>query len=149
MSNPKPRSSIVWPSTLPLPHPDFSAITRQDWIQDPDPIYMGREAGSRTSLNTLSVKWNFSPSEFSTFSSFWEDTLWEGTARFMIPLLYPNALEDWMVRLQEWTGTWEGGRWSVEGTLELLETPIPRDLLLQKAMEETIITQELWTGDSI
>ena len=90
-----------WPSELPLPFIDYSGSAEVATIISPDTFgAIQKRSRRKQTYATISVIWKFSPSQFSTFLSFWESTLGGGTAKFSTELRYPKItdLDTWIVR---------------------------------------------------
>jgi hypothetical protein len=124
--------SIAWPSSLPVPHIDYTATAGVGTVNsDQDSLFIARRRRNSTTFPALSVKFVFTPVEYAQFRSFLRYDLFNSAAMFGIDLLWPktSAVTSWICKFRRgMTTNFENGIWTVEAVLLLyqrVEIPDP------------------------
>jgi len=124
----------VWPSTLPLPHIDYSGgPTMGALVSDRTHGRLARRRRFYPAYQNFQVQFVLTPFQHDIFRAFHLDDLGNGTSTFALELRYPknSAVTNWQVRfLGEIRSTYNDGSWMVDATICLLHPVViiePRD----------------------
>jgi hypothetical protein len=115
---------IEWPANLPLPLLDYSAQPANGTLvsEPSEAVRIARSRFQRTNA-AISVSWNFTAAEYSSFKAFYDATLGNGCAQFSLSLRYPlnSELTDWMVRfVGDYQSEYLDGTWGVRANLDVV-----------------------------
>lgn len=105
----------------------------------------GKVSAAERDLNeypVLNVGWRLSGSQLETFETFWEGTLNNGSATFILDLRYPknSAVTQWAVQfVSEYQFRMQApGRYSVEATIQLITKQFALDDRSPRVTAETV-----------
>jgi hypothetical protein len=115
---------VEWPTDLPLPLLDYSGspANRTLTSQPSEAVRVARSRFQRTNA-AISVSWNFTEAEYSSFKAFFDATLGNGCAQFSLSLRYPlnSDLTEWLVRfVGDYQSEYLDGTWGVKANLDVV-----------------------------
>lgn len=145
-----PTVDIGWPEEIPGP---LLAASGQPMpatlVSKPESALISRRRRYQNSVVTLSVSWCLGSAEMDSFETFFNDTLGNGAAQFLLELKYPytGSVSPWVCRfLGGYEQEFLEGKWMVKGRLELIRTSLS-DLAPRVGWEGFLVEQEEYESD--
>lgn len=119
-------ADISWPSTIPLPALEFQGgLVDSTLVSKSDQGLIQKRARFTPNYPALSLSWVLTPTQYAAFTTFFEDTLFDGMAIFALALRFPvnTSLKTWGVRFEGNFSSIQSernGMWKVEANANVI-----------------------------